>query len=327
MKALVIGATGIIGNNLVRHLLKEGLEVRTMARGITPALNMEGLEVEKIKGDLNDTKSVEVAMKGCDWVFHTAPYYPTNPFNLQEHKDKAMKGMMSVLSAAQNSSLSRFVYTSSLTTIGSPHQVGQLSDETCVYDLPKPPHPYFAVKVLMEEAVKKAALAGLPAVIVNPTGCFGPYELKPINNCLIPQLVLGKIPAYIQHNINIVDIADVALGHFLAAQKGRIGERYILGAHNVTIQWLMETIARVAGVKTPKIHVPVSAAIGLSYLTELWAHLTKTEALFPLLGVRFVQFGQHFDISKAEQELGYRISAMEPCFERALKWYQKIGYC
>lgn len=329
MKALVIGATGIIGNHVVRALLHEGIEVRALSRGVTPSINLEGLSVEKVQGDLNQAKDLEKAINGCQWVFHTAPYYPTNAFEIQNHIVRAMKGMKSVLGAVSNSSIDRFVYTSSLTTIGSPHYFGELADETCEYDMiENPPHPYFALKYLMEEEVKKAAHAGLPAVIVNPTGCFGPYELKPPSLCLVPQLIGRKLPAYVNRPINLVDAADVGRGHLLAAQKGTIGERYILGGHNVTSEYLIKRICELGKVAPPRLKMPLKLALIPAWTTEIIGHFfLHKPPLIPVLGLKFIQFGQHISTVRAEKELGFRPSPLDPCFEKAIEWFKSIRYC
>jgi len=329
MKALVIGATGIIGNHVVRSLIKEGIEVRAFSRGTTSLDNLEGLDVEWFRGDLYDGHSLATAMTGCSWVFHTAPYYPTNTFQREEHIKRGMDGIKSVIRAVSSNSVDRFVYTSSMTTIGKPQYFGQLADEGCAYDMiDKSPHPYFAVKFLMEAEVKKEARRGLPVVIVNPTGCFGPFELKPPSLCLVPQLVNQKIPAYVEHAINIVDVADVGRGHVLAAQKGTIGDRYILGGPNVTTSWPLETICKLAGVVPPRFKVPMQVALSVAWISEWISYqFLKKSPPLPILGVRFVQHGQHYDLSKAKKELGYEVSPMEDCFVKAIEWFRRIGYC
>ena len=343
MKALVIGATGIIGNHVVRSLLDEGIEIRAFSRGVTPSKNLEGLDIEPFWGDLNDLPSVMKAMKGCSWIFHTAPYYPTNTFQRGYHLKMAMAGLENVLKAAELNSIDRLVYTSSLTTIGAPRKVGAirppspsglrrtgelpLLDESCAYHLKKPPHPYFEVKFQMEEEVKRRARQGLPAVIVNPSGCFGPYELKPVSLCLIPQLMNRKLPAFVDHEINVVDVADVGRGHVLAARKGKIGDRYILGGYNVTVSWMMKTICRLAGVPPPRLKIPLPLALTTAWVSEFLSfYIFKKPPFFPILGIRFVQYGYPLDISKATRELGYSTSPMEDCFARAINWFQKIGY-
>lgn len=327
MKTLVIGATGIIGNHVTRSLLAKGISVRVLSRGVTPSLNLEGLDVEKVTGDYNNTESLKKAIQGCNWIFHTAPYYPTNMFDTQGHIKKAMLGLDRVLFALKSVSFDRFIFTSTLTTIGKP-KTG-LADETCAYNTKKkPPHPYFALKYEMEEKLKQEAKNGLPVVMVNPTGCFGPYELKPKHLCLIPQLIDKKIPAYVQSHINAVDVADVGMGHVLAAQKGKIGERYILGGHNTTTKDLIGLICKIGKVTPPLIRLPFLLAQIPSFISESYSYIaTHKEPVLPMLGLKFAEHGQHFDNTKAKTELGYKASPLEPCLEKAIAWYEKIGYC
>ncbi|MBX7148915.1 NAD-dependent epimerase/dehydratase family protein [bacterium] len=330
MKAFVIGATGIIGNHVVRSLVARGLPVRVFSRGLTPSKNLEDLNtVEIVKGDLYDTDSLARAMEGCTHLFHTAPYYPLNMFDTPGHLKSAMQGIESVLTAAKKVGIKRMVYTSTLTTIGKPHHSTELADETCVYDLTaKQPHPYFAIKPLMEARMREAALKGeMDVVMVNPTGCFGPYELKPVELCLIPQLINKKIPAYIECPMNVVNVADVGEGHVLAMEKGRSGERYILGGFNTTTGDTIKKICEVAGVSPPKVKVPVKMALVPTLLSEYMARMTHSIPKLTSLGIRFAQYGQHLSIQKAVTELGYQPTSMEKCYEKAINWYQKIGYC
>lgn len=330
MKALVIGATGIIGNHVVRELLSQGIEVRALSRGVTPSINLKGLNVETVNADLNDSAALTRAMKGCGWVFHTAPYYPTNAFDRRGHLERALKGINSVLNAAAANPIERFVYTSSLTTIGKPKKPGQLADENCPYDLQgNPPHPYFEVKYVMEEEVRRQALIGrVPGVIVNPTGCFGPYELKPVQLCLVPQVLNGKVPAMIRRPINYIDTALVAQGHRLAAEKGRISYRYILGDHNGTADEVIRIICKVAKRPPPKITLPLKMAIPPALFSEaVCYYLLKKPPFIPLLGLRFIEYGQHFNLTRAREDLGLKSAPLEPCIERAIEWFKSIGYC
>lgn len=328
MKALVIGATGIIGNHVVRALLEEGISVRVFARGLTSNKNLEGLKVEKFKGDLYSARSLSRAVKGCKWVFHTAPYYPTHAFDLHYHAEMAMTGLDSVMAALSGHSIDRFIFTSSLTTIGTPPQKGQLADEGCFYQMKRPPHPYFAVKEMMENEVLLYARDGMPAVVVNPTGCFGPYELKPPSLCLVPQLVAGRIPGYVDQKINAVDVADVGRGHVLAAMKGKVGERYILGGHNTTSKALIEMICLLAGVSPPRLRLPLKVALSVAWVSEILSYyVLKRPPFFPILGLKFLQHGQHLDSSKAQKELGYRISPLEEALSRSIEWFRRVGYC
>jgi len=328
MNALVIGATGIIGNHVVRALLAKGIVVSALSRGKTPSRNLDDLDVKRITGDINDVETLHKAFKGHDWIFQAAAYYPQNTFQWKHHIAESGKGVQNVIQAALKAGVSRLIYTSSLTTIGMVKK-GQLADESIGYNLVgRDPHPYFLVKYLAEANLKEAhAKLGLPVVIVNPTGCFGPYELKPSSLCLVPQLMNRQIPAYLSHAGNVVDVADVGRGHVLAAKKGRLGERYILGGHNIDFAEVAKDICRVGGVKAPRFRAPVALALALGTADEAFSYLCKKSPHFPVLGVRFVEFGQYFSIEKAQRELGYKAGPMEPCYERAIAWYKKIGYC
>lgn len=328
MKALVIGGTGIIGNHVVRSLLARGIDVRVLSRGKTPSKNLEGLQVEIFQGDFTEPDTLNSALKDCEWVFHAASYYPTHTFELKKHVAQALHGINTVLKAVSQNRIERFVFTSSLTTIGRPAYFGNEASEKNPYDFTKHPHPYFACKWVMENRVLEEAQKGMPAVVVNPTGCFGPYEMKDERMCLIPQLAKGKIPALIPGLINVVDVADVGEGHVLAALKGRIGERYILGGHNITTKELLSLICKVAQVKPPRFVLPISLAVALAGCAEWISHyLFHTISPFPLLSVRFIQYAQAMTSQKAIEELGYSPSPIEPCLKNGLDWFRSIGYC
>jgi dihydroflavonol-4-reductase len=327
MKCLVLGATGIIGYHIVRELLERGHEVSALSRGIKPAVNLEGLDVRRITADLGDADALKGAFREQDWVFYAAGYYPGHAFGMEGHVRAASAQAQNVIEAALAAGIKKLIYTSSLTTIGKALD-GKIADETCAYDLSgRDPHPYFRVKHVLEGMFSQAVREGLSVVMVNPTGCFGPFELKDRNLCLIPQLKLGKIPGYVERPINVVDTADVARGHVLAAERGRTGERYILGAHNTTTGTMMREICDAIGAKPPHVKFPLPLALAVAYASEAVAVPFGSTPLIPVLGVRFIQYGRHLSSAKAERELGYKPGPMRPCFERALGWYQKIGYC
>lgn len=329
MKCLVLGGTGIIGNNIIRELLNQGHKVTTFSRGVTPAKNLKGLNVERIQGDIFDKQALQMAFQGQDWVFQAAAYYPTNAFQKEYHVKKAREQIANIIFAAKITNVEKIIYTSSLTTIGKPHDGQELADETCSYDLEgKDPHPYFLLKYLVEQDIQEAIEKfKVPIVMVNPTGCFGPHEIKPRRLCLVPQLVAREVPAIFSHKMNVVSIFDVAKGHILAAEKGRVGERYILGGHNTNIVDVVKEICEVAGVKPPKLRIPVRLGLMVSYLDESLKYVFKAQPKFSALGVRFVQYGQHFSINKAQTELGYQVTDMRPCYEQAIQWFKDIGYC
>jgi dihydroflavonol-4-reductase len=326
--ALVIGATGIIGNHIVRELLTQGYEVTAGSRGVTSSQNLKNLEVKSVQLDLNDADSLKKAFQGIDYVFQAGAYYPRSMFHKNLHDHVALAQVENLIQVLKESDVQKLVYTSSLTTIGQVKK-GELADETHSYNLTsKDPHPYFSLKHLCEERLRKAvAEEGVPIVIVNPTGVFGAYELKPKSLCLVPQLVERSLPAYVDGLMNVVSASDVAKGQILAAVQGREGERYILGSENTMVATVIHEICAAAGVKPPFLKLPVKLALFPSIMSEVWAYLTGTMPVMSSLGLRFVQYGQHFSIEKAKKELGFQPTEMKPAYAEAIAWFRQIGYC
>lgn len=327
-KCLVLGATGIIGNHVLRELLARGFNVVAAGRGQTPPVNLEDLDVKFVFADTDHPESLNKAFKGIDVLFHCAGYYPRHMFQAQKQAEQALTQIRNILSAAQHNGLRRVVYTSSYTTIGQA-KLGQLADESLPYDLlGRDPHPYFLIKHLVEEEIRHwVREKKISVVMLNPTGCFGPYELKPKALSIFAQVASGALPALMEHVNNVVDVADVARGHVLAAERGRDGERYLLGGHNTTIVAMVREICAVAKSRPPRFTVPVAPALPLSFFDEALCFALGRVPHFPMLGLRFLQYSQHFSCDKAMRELGYTINPMKPCYERALEWFQKIGYC
>ena len=328
-KCLVLGATGIIGNHVLRELVVQNArEVLACGRGVTPTKNLTDLDVPLIRADTNDQDSLKHAFRGVDVVFHSAGYYPQHYFDKPGHSRAALTQIRNVLSAARECGVARVVYTSSVTTIGRA-KLGEMADETLNYDLlGKDPHPYFYLKHKVEEEVRAWAERGdIDVVMVNPTGCFGPFELKPPSLCIVPQIASGRLPGVVDGLINAVDVADVARGHVQAALKGKNGERYILSGHNMTVLKLVEEICAVAGVRPPRFKIPIQPALGVSFLDELLCRFLGRVPHMPLLGLCFVQYGQHYSCQKAQHELAYTFSPLRACLERSLEWFYKIGYC
>ena len=248
MKVLVLGATGFLGSNLVRALLAKGDQVRALIRPTNPAKTLAGLEIERVWGDLNDVESLRRACDGIRVVYHCAAYYPPHTVPVSVATEQALKETRNVLDAFRAASGDRLVFGSTLTTIGFPREPGRLADETCPFTTEYTDNPYLMSKVSMEQAVLEAAREGVPAVVVNPTACFGQYDSTPTSGTQIVMIAKRLMPGYIQGNINTIDVRDVAVGMIKAAERGRVGERYILGSWNTTQKELNALIARVAGV-------------------------------------------------------------------------------
>lgn len=326
MKALVIGATGFIGSHVARALVAEGIDVRITRRSTSPTLALEGLKYEAVMGDLNDQASLVSAMKGCEVVFHTAGYYPLYSFDREKQKRVAWQQMNNVLSAAAASPIHKLVYTSSMSRMGK-SETGFSQEET-PYDPRHFKGLYYQIKDLLEQEALKAAAEGLPVTIVNPTAVFGDYDVKPTSGALVVAVVSGRLPFIIDAKMNAVDVRDVAKGQVAAMKIGKVGRRYLLGSHNTTVHELTKTIAAIARVKAPLVKVPLALAQVAAQASEFlgrWLHQEKP--LFPLVGIDFLKYGDHYDTTRARTELGFQSTPLEATLDRAIRWFRKHRYC
>ncbi|MDQ6733356.1 MAG: NAD-dependent epimerase/dehydratase family protein [Nitrospirota bacterium] len=327
MRVLVLGGTGFLGSNLVRALLDQGDEVRALIRPGNPAPTLTGLPLERVYGDLKDAESLARACHGVRIVYHTAGYYPSATIPVDTAVQHGLTQTRNVLNAVKMSGVDRMVFTSTLTTIGFPKEPGTLATEDCRFVSRFPKNPYLMSKAAMEEAVLEAAKDGVPVVVVNPTACYGPYDSRPTSGAQIVMIAKRLMPAYVQAPVNAIDVRDVADGMIRAATRGRIGERYILGNWNTTQKELGELMARVAGVRAPKIPVPFAVARYGSKVGD-WAFRTLLRRPAPVPGF-FVEMQQHmqqYDCSKAIRELDYPRHPVESAIRDALVWFRSTGY-
>ena len=245
MKSLVLGASGQLGSNLVRVLLEKGDRVRVLLRPTSKTLVLEGLDLERAYGDLNDYDSLQRVCEGVQVVYQTASYYPTATIPAAEAKAQALKETKNLLDAVRSTSVDRLVFTSTLTTIGFPRDRGRLANEDCPFFTTCTNNPYLIAKAAMEEEVLTAARNGVPAVVIVPTAFFGPNDSRPTSGTQILMIAKRQMPGYIQGPVNVIDVRDVAVAAMRAAERGRVGERYIVGNWNTTQKELNELIARV----------------------------------------------------------------------------------
>lgn len=334
MKVLVLGATGQLGSNLVRALLARGDQVRAFVRPVRSGaqasrhhLALHGLDVERVEGDLEDADSLVRACGGVRVVYQAASYYPPYTIPVEAAVNRALTETRSLLSAVKQAAVERLVFTSTLTTIGLSTEPGKPADETCRFRSLYPKNPYLMAKAAMEEAVLDAARSGLPVVVVNPTAFFGPYDSRPSSGTQILMVAKGLMPAYIQGPINVIDVRDVAAGMIRAAERGRAGERYLLGNWNTTQKELNELIARVAGVRAPLLPVPFALARYGSKMGD-WAFRTILRRPAPVPGffVEMLRHMQQYDCSKAIRELDYPRNPVEHAIRDALAWFRENGY-
>jgi dihydroflavonol-4-reductase len=326
MKTLVTGATGFIGSSLVRELLKEGEEVKVLVRKDSDTRNIDGLDVEKVYGDIRDKESVKSALKGCDTFYQAAALYANWAPDSKIFYDINVEGTKTVLSAALEQGVKKVVYTSSIAAVGC-LEGDRLANEETEFNFWKLGSHYIRSKYLGEVEAKKFCEKGLPLVIVNPAGVIGVRDIKPTpTGEFIVKVLNKKMPGYIDAGMNFVDVEDVARGHILAAQKGRIGERYILGNENLPIKDYFELIGKVAGVEPPKKKLPYSLALLIGYGYQFVSNITRKP---PVLTAPMVRSGSryvYFNCSKAVNELGFPQTPIKTTVEKAVNWFKENGY-
>ena len=319
MKALVTGASGFIGGAVAGALLNKGVQVRALLRPGTTANVATPSAVEAFAGDLRDAKSVRAAAEGCDAIFHVGGMYSFSVPAAELHAVN-VDGTLHVVTAAREVG-ARLVHTSSISTIGGMRH-GVVPDErqeaTGVA-----PGPYKESKWEAELIVREAVKRGLDAVIVNPTFPVGHGDVKPTpTGQVIRDFLEGKIPAYLDTGMNVVDIDDVAEGHWLAFERGQRGQRYILGNENLMMRELLEMLAQISGRKAPRIRLPFAVALGLAHADALVSG-RLTRARVPLEGVRTAQEIRFASAAKAVRELGMPQTPVRTALEKAVRWFQQ----
>jgi dihydroflavonol-4-reductase len=320
--ALVTGATGFLGWHVARRLLDRGWKVRALARD--PG-RLRELEVEPAQGDLTDPASLERAVSGCSVIFHVAADYRLWAKNPEELYRSNAEGTRNLLRAAQGAGVERVVYTSTVGCIGVP--AGGLGDENQPVSLESMTGAYKRSKFLAEQSALAFAREGLPVVLVNPTAPLGDHDFKPTpTGRIIVDFLRGRMPAYVDTGLNVVDARDTAEGHLLACAHGRVGERYILGSENLTLQGIFEQLEHISGVKAPSVRLPYAMAFAAGVVSTAWASVTGTEPRAPLDGVRMSRKKMWVTHEKAARELGYRPGPAETALRRAVEWFRSNGY-
>jgi len=325
MKALVTGATGFVGAAVARALLAANWQVRVLARKGSDRRNLQGLAVEVAEGDLADSNSLERAAQGCDGLFHVAADYRLGAPDPSQLYRANVDGTRNVLSAARRTGVQRIVYTSSVATIGIPAD-GTPGDEATPNSLENMIGHYKRSKYLAEEVARDAVRSGMSVVIVNPSTPVGPGDIKPTpTGQLVLDAARGRMPAYVDTGLNIVHVDDVAAGHLLAFERGRAGERYILGGEDMTLQTILGQIARLVGRTPPRIRLPYAAVLPVAYLAEGFARVSGRSGRVTLEGVRMSRKRMYFSSGKAVSELGYHWRPPLEAFEDAVRWFRGRG--
>ena len=327
MKALVTGATGFIGAAVARSLIGAGTEVRVLVRPSSDLRNLRDLKVEQAHGDLRDRDSLRRALTGCSQLYHVAAHYALWAKDPAIFYEINVTGTRMLLETAREVGTERIVYTSTIGAIGLPPNGGLGTEQTAV-SLSHMAGDYKRSKYLAEQEVLKLAQAGLPVVIVNPSAPVGLGDVKPTpTGQMIVDFMKGRMWAYIETGMNLIDVDDVAIGHLRAMERGRVGERYILGHENLTLREIFTLLSRLTGIPAPRLKLPWQAILPLAYANRWFAdYLSHRPPRIPLEGVRMAKYHMHYDCTKAVRELGLPQTPAEVALRKAVKWFRENGY-
>lgn len=321
--AFVTGASGFLGWHVARTLRQRGYHVRALCR---PGSEIRELDVERITGDLRDPASLDTSVMGCSHVFHVAADYRLWSKNPQELYDSNVDGTRNVLTAAERAGVERVVYTSTVGCIGIP-KGGEGTEDTPA-SLGEMAGHYKRSKWLAEQVAIEKAHTGLPVVIVNPTAPIGDHDWKPTpTGKIVLDFLRNRLPAFIDTGLNLVGVRDTAVGHVLAAERGRPGERYILGCENVTLEEILRRLAAIAHKPAPKTKVPYALAYATGVITTAWADLTGHPPIAPLEGVKMARKKMWVSHAKASRELGFSPAPVRLALEQAVEWFRANEYC
>jgi dihydroflavonol-4-reductase len=319
---LVTGASGFLGWHVAHALAERGYQVRALCR---PASQLRELDVERVEGDLRDPDSLRRAVEGCELVFHVAADYRLWSKHPADLYASNVDGTRNVLEAAVRAKVERVVYTSTVGCIGMP--AGRSGDEQTPVSIADMAGHYKRSKWLAEQVALEKAAAGLPVVIVNPTAPVGDHDWKPTpTGKIIVDFLRNKLPAFIDTGLNLVDARDTAIGHLLAAEKGRSGERYILGGENLTLEQILGRLSALSGKPAPTIKIPYSIAYAAGAITTALAQVTGRPPLAPLEGVKMARKKMFVTNDKAARELGFTPRPVEGALKRAIDWFRANGY-
>jgi dihydroflavonol-4-reductase len=326
MDALVTGGTGFIGARVARRLVQRGASVRVLARASSRRDLLGDLAVEYVEGDLRDPESLRAAVRGCRHVFHVAADYRLWAPRPAELYETNVEGTRHVIEAAAAAGVERIVYTSSVGALGLPAD-GRPGDETTPVTLAEMIGQYKRTKFLAEQEALRLVAAGAPVVLVHPSTPVGPGDVKPTpTGQMIVDFLCGRMPAFVDTGLNLVHVDDVAEGHLLALERGRVGERYILGHRNMTLREIFDLLGALTGLPSPRREIPLGVALAVGHVSQWWSdQISHRPPRVPLEGVRMARKRMFFDSSKAVRELGMPQTPIDRALAEAVDWFRAHG--
>ena len=325
MTTLVTGAAGFLGSHVARQLVARGEEVRVLIRASSSNRAISDLPLEYVTGDLRDPASLARAMKGVRRVFHVAADYRLWAKRSQDIYDSNVGGTKNLLAAAKAAGVAQLIYTSTVATIAVDRP--ELPNEFTDSKLEEMIGHYKRSKWMAEQEALKAAKEGLPVVVAMPTTPVGPWDWKPTpTGKIILDFLNGKMPGYVETGLNFVGVEECAAGHLLVAERGKVGERYLLGAENLTLKEMLDTLAKITSLPAPGMKIPHGVALGVAYVESTLSRLVGREPQIPVEGVKIAQHRMFVDCSRAQKELGFQPGSVAAALERAVRWYQLKGY-
>ncbi len=327
MKVFVTGATGFVGSHVARVLSQQGAELRLLVRTTSRCDLIEPLPAERIIGDLRQPEMLRSAMQGCELVFHVAADYRLWVPDADQMYRSNVEGTRALIQAAQAAGVRRIVYTSTVATMGFSAN-GHPADEQAPVALSDMIGHYKRSKFMAEQVALEAGRKGIDVVVVNPTAPIGEQDIKPTpTGRIVVDFLRKKFPAYVDTGMNLVDVAEVAKGHLLAAEKARPGERYILGGENLTLKQILDKLAAITGLPSPRVKLPYAMALATGAIDTLFTgRLLRREPRVTLDAVRMGRKKMFASSAKAERELGWKVAPVDDALRRAVEWFRKNGY-
>jgi dihydroflavonol-4-reductase len=327
MLAFLTGATGFVGSHVARALVAQGADLRLLVRSGSDLRNIQELQAERVVGDLRDAASLKKAVAGCEVVFHVAADYRLWVRDPEQMYCSNVDGTKAILETARENKVRRVVYTSSVATMGFQSN-GRLANEESPVSLANMIGPYKRSKFMAEEIALQAGRSGMDVVVVNPTTPVGERDIKPTpTGRIVVDFLKKKFPAYVDTGLNLVDVAECARGHIAALEKGKTGQRYILGGENLTLKQILDKLAAITGLPSPKIRVPYAIALATGVVDQVFTgYIRRREPRATIDAVRMGRKKMFVSSGKAERDLGWRTLAVDGGLRRAVEWFQANGY-